>query len=233
MSKDKNENELKKRNDIPLSEKTYKSSLIFSNPQIDKKNLLSSLHNFQLNTLNFNFNNSNLIKNLNFQNENHNKNYHPSTSSISTNTTPLKVIQPQKIIDISPEKDNEIKTNKKLLNNYQYNQLVNNLNIISSKIQNLYSQNYPCPKECNLWIEYFKNIYYDIIEKNKNNDFFDLIKNTLMLMLFSIVLIYDINNKNKQRFFVEDIKNIINIHSLMSESIYNNSFNNQKMNHKF
>ena len=232
MSKDKNENELKKRNDIPLSEKTYKSSLIFSNPQIDKKNLLSSLHNFQLNTLNFNFNNSNLIKNLNFQNENHNKNYHPSTSSISTNTTPLKVIQPQKIIDISPEKDNEIKTNKKLLNNYQYNQLVNNLNIISSKIQNLYSQNYPCPKECNLWIEYFKNIYYDIIEKNKNNDFFDLIKNTLMLMLFSIVLIYDINNKNKQRFFVEDIKNIINIHSLMSESIYNNSFNNPNINPK-
>ena len=232
MSKDKNENELIKKKDISINEKSLKSYLTYSNPQTDKRNLLSSLQNIQLNTLNLNFNNSNLLKNLNFTNENHNKYYNPSTSSISTNSTPLKVIQSQKIIDISPEKETDVKINKKLLNNFQYNQLVNNLNIIFSKIQNLYSQNYPCPKECNLWIEYFKYLYYDIIEKRKDNEFFELIKNTLMLMLFSMILIYDINNKNKQRFFVEDVKNIMNIHSLMSESIYNNSFNNPNINPK-
>ena len=117
MSKDKNENELIKKKDISINEKSLKSYLTYSNPQTDKRNLLSSLQNIQLNTLNLNFNNSNLLNNLNFTNENHNKNYHPSTSSISTNTTPLKVIQPQKIIDISPENDNEIKTKKKLINN--------------------------------------------------------------------------------------------------------------------
>ena len=52
-----------------------------------------------------------------------------------------------------------------------------------------------------------------------------------MLMFFTMIIIYDINNKNKQRFFNEDIKNIINIHNLMSESIYGNSFNNPKINH--
>ena len=232
MSNDKNENELIKKKDSRVSEKVIKTYLSYTNPQTDKRSLLSSLQNFQLNTQNLNFTNSNLIKNLNFSNENHNKNYYTTTSSISTNSTPLKIIQPQKLIEISPEKETEIKINKKLLNNFQYNQLVNNLNNIFSKIQNLYSQNYPCPKECNLWIEYFKYLYYDIIEKNKNNEFFELIKNTLMLMLFSMILIYDINNKNKQRFFVEDVKNIFNIHSLMSESIYNNSFNNPNINPK-
>ena len=51
-------------------------------------------------------------------------------------------------------------------------------------------------------------------------------------MFFSIIIIYDIVNQNKQKFFFDNIKNILNIHLLMSESIYNNSFNNPNINHK-
>ena len=125
MSNDKNENELIKKKDSRVSEKVIKTYLSYTNPQTDKRSLLSSLQNFQLNTQNLNFTNSNLIKNLNFSNENHNKNYYTTTSSISTNSTPLKIIQPQKLIEISPEKETEIKINKKLLNNFQYIQSIN------------------------------------------------------------------------------------------------------------
>ena len=232
-SKEKKEekNYILDRKDSSLSEPTVKTTISYSNPQINKKAIFTSFQNIPLNTNNFNFTNSNFVKTLNFSNNNekNRKNYNPSSSSLSTTSTPL--IQKQNIINISPSKENE-NNNKQLLNSFQYNNLVNNLNVIFSKIQNLSSQNYPSSKECNLWIENFKNIYFDIIEKNKENEFYELIKNTLMLMFFTMIIIYDINNKNKQRFFNEDIKNILNIHNLMSESIYGNSFNNPKINPK-
>ncbi len=233
-SQEENENKfLTSRKESNASETTVKTTFSFSNPQLNKKNIISNLQNFPLNTHNFNFNKSNLIKSLNFNKE-VNKNY-LSSSSLSTLSTPLTINKHQNIINISPSKDNCSDSNENkinLLNNYQYNQLVNNLNFIFSKIQNLHSQNFPCPKECNVWIEYFKNIYNDIIGKNKENEYYELIKNTLMLMFFSIVIIYDINNKNKQRLFADDIKNIMNIHNLMSESIYGNSFNSPNINPK-
>ena len=172
-SQEENENKfLTSRKESNVSETTVKTTFSFSNPQLNKKNILSNLHNFPLNTHNFNFNKSNLIKSLNFNKE-ANKNY-LSSSSLSTLSTPLTINKHQNIIKISPSKDNCSESNESkinLLNNYQYNQLVNNLNFIFSKIQNLHSQNFPCPKECNAWIEYFKNIVQQKMEeviKEKN-----------------------------------------------------------------
>ena len=224
---DKNENEfLFSRKESSISETTIKTPISFPISQ-DKNNYFLN-QNYILNNHNFN---SDFVKNKQF--DNNQMNNLPSSSSISTISTGL--IQQQNIINTQSSNENDIKSNKKkiiLLNNFQYSQLINNLNIIFSKIQNLYSQNYPCSNESDLWIENFKYIFDDIIEKYKENEYIELIKNTLMLMFFSIILIYDINNKNKQRYFIEDIKSILKIHNLMSESIYGNSFNNPNINPK-
>ena len=226
-SKNKNENDfLLSRKGSSISETTIKTPMSFPISQ-DKNNYFLN-QNYILNTHNFN---SDFVKNKQFDNSKINN--LPSSSSISTISTGL--IHQQNIINTQSSNENDIKSNKKkiqLLNDFQYSQLINNQNIIFSKIQNLYSQNYPCSNESNLWIENFKYIFDDIIEKYKENENIELIKNTLMLMLFSIILIYDISNKNKQRYFIEDIKNILKIHNLMSESIYGNSFNNPNINPK-
>ena len=226
-SKNKNENDfLLSRKGSSISETTIKTPMSFPISQ-DKNNYFLN-QNYILNTHNFN---SDFVKNKQFDNSKINN--LPSSSSISTISTGL--IHQQNIINIQSSNETDIKSNKKkiqLLNDFQYSQLINNQNIIFSKIQNLYSQNYPCSNESNLWIENFKYIFDDIIEKYKENENIELIKNTLMLMLFSIILIYDISNKNKQRYFIEDIKNILKIHNLMSESIYGNSFNNPNINPK-
>ena len=202
-------------NNISIS----KSNLIY------KKNVLSSIKDIPINTNNFNLTNS-FLKNLKLTNfENRKSNL--SSTSHSTNSTPLK-IPVKENIDLSKENNNS----KIKLNEYQFNQLILNSKEIFLKIQKIYSQNNSCLKDCILWIENFKNIYEYLIDGNKENEFFESIKNTLLIMFFSIIIIYDIVNQNKQKFFMEDIKNIINIHILMSESIYNNSFNNPNINHQ-
>ena len=226
-SEDKNDNEfLISRKGSSISDTTIKTSKSFP-ISLEKNNYYLKHKIFALNTYNFN---TNFVKNKE-QLKNNQINNLPSSSTISTISTGL--IQQQNIINTQSSNENDAKSDKKiikLLNNFQYSQLINNLNILFSKIQNLYSQNYSCSNESNLWIENFKYIFNDIIEKNKDNKYIELIKNTLMLMFFSIILIYDINNKNKQRYFIEDIKNILNIHNLMRESIYGNAFNNPNIN---
>ena len=202
-------------NNISIS----KSNLIY------KKNVLSSIKDIPINTNNFNLTNS-FLKNLKLTNfENRKSNL--SSTSHSTNSTPLK-IPVKENIDLNKENNNS----KIKINEYQFNQLILNSKEIFLKIQKIYYQNNSCLKDCILWIENFKNIYENLIDDNKENEFFESIKNTLLIMFFSIIIIYDIVNQNKQKFFMEDIKNIINIHILMSESIYNNSFNNPNVNHQ-
>ena len=192
---------------------------------IYKKNILSSIKDIPINTNNFNVSYS-FLKNFKLPNFGNNKS-NPSSTSLSTNSTPLKIPLKE-----NNDSNKENSNNKIKLNEYQFHQLLTNINETFLKIQKLYLQNIPCYNECILWIEQFRNIYENCIEIYKNNEFFDSIKYTLLIMFFSIIIIYDIVNQNKQKFFFDNIKNILNIHLLMSESIYNNSFNNPHINHK-
>ena len=192
---------------------------------IYKKNILSSIKDIPINTNNFNVSYS-FLKNFKLPNFGNNKS-NPSSTSLSTNSTPLKIPLKE-----NNDSNKENSNNKNKLNEYQFHQLLTNINETFLKIQKLYLQNIPCYNECILWIEQFRNIYENCIEIYKNNEFFDSIKYTLLIMFFSIIIIYDIVNQNKQKFFFDNIKNILNIHLLMSESIYNNSFNNPHINHK-
>ena len=83
-----------------------------------------------------------------------------------------------------------------------------------------------------MFFENFQKLNEEILEINKQNEFLDLINNTLIIMLFTMIIVYDMNNQNKQKLFIDDMKKIMNIHSLMSESIFSNSFNNPNINHK-
>ena len=47
-----------------------------------------------------------------------------------------------------------------------------------------------------------------------------------------MIILYDINIQNKQKFFSDEMKKILNIHALMSESIYGNSLNDPQINAK-
>ena len=207
----------------------FKTPNNFSLPKnsglIYKKNILSSIKDIAINTNNFNIGYS-FLKNFKLPNFGNNKS-NPSSTSLSTNSTPLKL--PLKENNDS-NKENSNKKNK--LSEYQLQRLINNINDTFLKIQKLYLQNSSCYNECILWIEQFKNIYEHFIEIYKDNEFFESIKFTLLIMFFSIIILYDIVNQNKQKFFFDNIKNILNIHLLMSESIYNNSFNNPNINHK-
>ena len=230
----KNEEFVTSRKGSSISLTSNKSAISLSNPKSDvlyQKSILSKMNNLPLNTKNINFNNLNFLKNLKIPNSKNeiNNNNNPTSSTLSTLSNPLK-IQKQNNINSGDKTNCNIK--KKLLNDFQLNQLINQINILFDKIQKLYFQNYPCPNECNLWIEIFKIIYYDIIEKNRENKFLDLIQKTLIVMFFSMIILYDINNQSKQKFFFEEMKNIINIHNLMGESIYGNSLNNPNINPK-
>ena len=195
-----------------------KSHLIY------QKNILSSLKDIPINT---NVTNS-FLKHFKIPNFENKKSNPSSTSiSISTNSTPLKI--PLK------ENNDSIKNNsnsKEKLNEYEFQQQIRKANEIFLNIQKLFIQNNQCLNECILWIENFRNLYDYLIYMNKENEYFNSIKMTLLIMFFSIILIYDIVNQNKQKYFLENIKNIINIHILMSESIYNNSLSNPNINQK-
>ena len=202
----------KYQNNFPIS----KNNLIY------QKNILSSLRDIPINT---NVTNS-FLKNFKIF-ENKKSNPSSTSISISTNSTPLKI--PLKENNDS----NKINSNsKEKLNDYQFQQQIRKANEIFLNIQKLFLQNNQCLNECVLWIENFRNIYEYLIYINKENEYFNSIKMTLLIMFFSIILIYDIVNQNKQKYFLENMKNIINIHILMSESIYNNSLRNPNINHK-
>ena len=228
----KNEEFITSRKNSSISIGSNKSAISLSNPKTDIIFQKAFLSNFKNIPLNINFNNFNFGKNIQIQNNN-NENTHksnfPSSSSLYSISNPLKIQSEIQINNLSP--NNKLQE-KILMNDIQFKQLVNNINIIFNKIQQFYLQSYPCYNECNSWIEFFKIIYDDIIEKNKESEFFDLIKNTLLLMFFSIIIIYIINIQNKSKFCFEEIKNILNIHKLMSESIYGNSLNDPNINAK-
>ena len=204
----------------------YQNTLPISN-LIYQKNILSSLKDIPINTNNISLTNS-FLKNFKMPNFENKKSNPSSTSiSISTNSTPLKI--PLKENNDS----NKINSNsKEKLNDYQFQQQIRKANEIFLNIQKLFLQNNQCLNECIIWIENFKHIYDYLIYINKENEYFNSIKMTLLIMFFSIILIYDIVNQNKQKYFLENMKNIFNIHILMSESIYNNSLNNPNINHK-
>ena len=202
----------KYQNNFPIS----KNNLIY------QKNILSSLRDIPINT---NVTNS-FLKNFKIL-ENKKSNPSSTSISISTNSTPLKIP--------SKENNDSIKNtinSKEKLDEYQFQQQISKANEIFLNIQKLFLQNNQCLNECVLWIENFRNIYEYLIYINKENEYFNSIKMTLLIMFFSIILIYDIVNQNKQKYFLENMKNIINIHILMSESIYNNSLRNPNINHK-
>ncbi len=202
----------KYQNNFPIS----KNNLIY------QKNILSSLRDIPINT---NVTNS-FLKNFKIF-ENKKSNPSSTSISISTNSTPLKIP--------SKENNDSIKNtinSKEKLDEYQFQQQISKANEIFLNIQKLFLQNNQCLNECVLWIENFRNIYEYLIYINKENEYFNSIKMTLLIMFFSIILIYDIVNQNKQKYFLENMKNIINIHILMSESIYNNSLRNPNINHK-
>jgi CTD small phosphatase-like protein 2 len=202
----------KYQNNFPIS----KNNLIY------QKNILSSLRDIPINT---NVTNS-FLKNFKIF-ENKKSNPSSTSISISTNSTPLKIP--------SKENNDSIKNtinSKEKLDEYQFQQQISKANEIFLNIQKLILQNNQCLNECVLWIENFRNIYEYLIYINKENEYFNSIKMTLLIMFFSIILIYDIVNQNKQKYFLENMKNIINIHILMSESIYNNSLRNPNINHK-
>ena len=208
-----------------LEKMMNKKPNIFTLPKnglIYKKNLLSSIKDIPINTHIFNLTNS-FLKNFKMPNL-ENKKSNPSSTSLSTNSTPLKI--PIK------ENNDSIKDSKNKINDYQYRQLIIKVNELFLKIKKLYLQNYPCFNECILWIENFRNLYFFLIEINKENEYYDSVNCCLLIMFFSIIIIYDIINQNKVKFFMENVKSIINIHYLMSESIYGNSFNNPNINHK-
>ena len=229
----KNEEFITSRKNSSISIGSNKSAISLSNPKTDLMFQKAFLSNFKNIPLNINFNNYNFRKNIQIQNNNNNENTHksnfPSSSSLYSISNPLKNQSQMQINNLSPSNTLQ---EKNLMNDIQFNQLVNNINIIFNKIQQFYLQNYPCYDECNSWIELFKIIYDDIIEKNKESEFLDLMKNTLLLMFFSIIIIYIINIQNKNKFCFEEIKNILNIHKLMSESIYGNSLNDPNINAK-
>jgi len=222
MDKDliKNKEKSMLKNKIPTN-----FSLPKNNGLIYKKNILSSIKDIPINTNNFNMSYS-FLKNLKIPNFGNNKS-NPSSTTLSTNSTPLKIPLKEK-----NDSNKENSNTKNKLNEYQFHELIIKINETFLKIQKLCLQNISCYNECILWIEQFKSIYENFIEFYKDNEFFDLIKYTLLIMFFSIIIIYDIVNQNKQKFFFDNIKNILNIHLLMSESIYNNSFNNPNINHK-
>jgi hypothetical protein len=229
----KKEEFITSRKNSSISIGSNKSAISLSNPKTDIIFQKAFLANFKNIPSNINFNNFNFGKNIQIQNNNNNENTHnnnfPSSSSLYSISSPLKIQSQIQINNLSPSNKFQEKI---LLNEIQFIHLVNNINTIFNKIQQFYLQNYPCSNECNYWIELFKIIYDDIIEKNKESKFFDLIKNTLLLMFFSIIIIYIINIQNKSKFCFEEIKNILNIHKLMSESIYGNSLNDPNINAK-
>ena len=217
----------RKESNLSLTSNKSTNSLSNQSEILFKNSLLSNLKNV-------NFNNFSFIKNLNFPNSNNGKKYHPSISSISKLSIPLKV-QKQNNINITSTsniKSNDSHKKKVILSDFDYQQLVKKINFIFDKIKKYLIDNYTYRNECNLWIKIFKSIYDYIIEKNRNSEFFDLINYTLMLMGFSIIILYDIENQNKQKLFFEEMKNILNIHTLMSESIYGNSLNDPQINAK-
>ena len=229
----KKEEFITSRKNSSISIGSNKSAISLSNPKTDIIFQKAFLANFKNIPSNINFNNFNFGKNIQIQNNNNNENTHnnnfPSSSSLYSISSPLKIQSQIQINNLSPSNKFQEKI---LLNEIQFIHLVNNINTIFNKIQQFYLQNYPCSNECNYWIELFKIIYDDIIEKNKESKFFDLIKNTLLLMFFSIIIIYIINIQNKNKFCFEENKNILNIHKLMSESIYGNSLNDPNINAK-
>ena len=192
---------------------------IFTLPKnglIYKKNLLSSIKDIPINTHIFNLTNT-FLKNFKIPNL-ENKKSNPSSTSLSTNSTPLKI--PIK------ENNDSIKDSKNKINDYQYRQLIIKVNELFLKIKKLYLQNYPCFNECILWIESFRNLYFFLIEINKENEYYDSVNCCLLIMFFSIIIIYDICCQNKIDFYIEDIKIIFNNFILLSESIFERCKNN-------
>ena len=216
---------LKKEKDL-LSNKNISASNILTkrvNLSNDKKrNIIDSIKEIPINTSSLNIS-KNLFKNFKITLDK--KMIHSTSNpSISSNSNSLKF--PLKEVSESN------KSNKTKINNIQYNKSVNFLNSLFQQFQKLYLQNNFCCYECISWIENFQKLNEEILEINKQNEFLDLIKNTLIIMLFTMIMVYDMNNQNKQKLFIDDMKKIMNIHSLMSESIFSNSFNNPNINHK-
>ena len=216
---------LKKEKDL-LSNKNISASNILTkreNLSNDKKrNIIDSIKEIPINTSSLNIS-KNLFKTFKIKLDK--KMIHSTSNpSISSNSNSLKF--PLKEVSESN------KSNKTKINNIQYNKSVNFLNSLFDQIQKLYLQNNFCCNECISWIENFQKLNEEILEINKQNEFLDLIKNTLIMMLFTMIMVYDMNNQNKQKLFIDDMKKIMNIHSLMSESIFSNSFNNPNINHK-
>ena len=230
-------NYLKTESDYIISRKESNLSLTSNkstNSISNSKSQLLYKNNIFSNMKNVNFNNFSFIKKFNLHNSNNDKKNNPSFSSLSKLSIPLEV-ETQNTININSSsnvKINDSDKKNKIISDFEFQQLINKINIIFQKIKKYVIDNYPCLNECNLWIKIFTSIYDYIIEKNRNNEYFDLINYILMLMAFSIIILYDITNKNKQTLFSEDMKKILNIHALMSESIYGNSLNNPQINAK-
>ena len=229
FEKELNKTHNERSNNILTIKSINKNSNNKIETSIKKSHLLYTMKNIPIDLYNVNIPNTFL---RNFK-TNLKRNMTPSTSipSISANSTIVK--------NQSKENNNELNqiiikefNEKTKLNEDEYNKLKNDINMTFDKIQKLYCDYKTCCNDCLLWIENFKIIYDEIIDMNKENDYFDLIKRILNLMFFSIIIIYDMTNQNKQKLFNDEIKNIFTICSLMGESIFNNIFNNPNINKK-
>ena len=196
---------------------------------IKKNQLLYKVKDMPIDIYNVNIPNT-ILKNFK---TNLKRNKTPSTSipSISANSTIIKITSKENNNELNKEIKNQF-IEKTKMNENEFNKLKNDININFDNIQNLYLEYKNCCKDCILWIENLKNIYNEIIDMNKENEYFYLIKRILNLMLFFIIIIYDMSNQNKYKLFYDEIKNLFNICCLMGESIFNNSFNNPNINAK-
>ena len=229
FEKELNKTHNERSNNILTIKSINKNSNNKIETSIKKNHLLYTMKNIPIDIYNVNIPNT-ILRNFK---TNLKRNVTPSTSipSISANSTILKNTSKEKNNKLNNEIKNEI-IEKTKLNENEFNKLKNDINMAFDQIQKLYLEYKNCCNDCILWIENFKIIYNEIIDMNKENEYFDLIKKILNLMLYSIIIIYDMSNQNKQKLFNAEIKNIFNICYLMGESIFNNPFNNPKINKK-
>ena len=188
-----------------------------------KKEILNSLHKLPLK-----INKDRIIK-LNL-NKNYDINTHKKDKSLlikpmkkDLHLTPLKYQLKQMLL-------NKRKIDGKDKN--KNNNLIENLNYLFNSIYNSFYSNNNYSKECKEWIDlFYKNSDY-IFEKTNAQEFFPLIKNSMNLMLISIILLYLIGTDENENLFKININKILNNFKLLCQIIFDRFQQNSDINLK-
>jgi TFIIF-interacting CTD phosphatase-like protein len=187
-----------------------------------KKEILSSLNKLPLKINKDGIIKTYITKNNNSNNENKDK--------------PV-IINPKINLNLTPsynlsKKTRQIVLNQKRIKSITKNKIENlilNLNDLFVKINDLFLNNKNCTKECEEWIELFYNNSEYILEKTEAKEFFPLIKNSMNVMLVSIILLWGINYEEKSNLFKYDTKKILDNFKLLSEIIFEKSRNKNEI----